>query len=467
MSLVLYNTLSGQKEELKPLNEGLVRLYVCGPTVYDDSHIGHARAVVVFDTLVRHLRRRGYQVLYVRNFTDLDDKIIKRANEEGINFLELAERYIESFHRDMDALGALRPDHEPRATEHIDGMIADVKGLIERGHAYQAGGDVYYDVTSFPGYGRLSGRTLEDMKAGARIEVDERKKNPWDFALWKESKPGEPFWPSPWGDGRPGWHIECSAMSDQYLGETFDIHGGGYDLVFPHHENEIAQAAGLGRGFARVWVHNGFVRVDNQKMSKSLKNFFTIKEVLDKFEPETVRLFLISKHYRSPIDFSDEALAETRRGLDRAYRALAAAQEQDVEAAAEESSPDTEALWASFGEALDDDLNTARALGHLYDAVRELNRRLEQPGADGAGALVATVRGMGRALGILGFEPSDWFSRHSEGVEEGKIEALVQARSDARARKDWAEADRIRDELTALGVVLEDAGGKTRWRIEG
>ncbi|MEW5724420.1 MAG: cysteine--tRNA ligase [Thermodesulfobacteriota bacterium] len=477
MTLVLYNTLTRRKEPFTPVEDGRVKIYVCGPTVYDHSHIGHARSVIVFDVLVRYLRNLGYQVTYVRNFTDLDDKIINRANEEGVDFRELARRYIESYHRDMDALGALRPEHEPRATKYIGQMTEAVQALLEKGHAYRVDGDVYYDVASSPGYGRLSGRTLEDMRAGARVEVDERKKNPWDFALWKESKPGEPAWPTPWGPpGRPGWHTECLVMSHGLLGDEFDVHGGGLDLVFPHHENELAQAEALGRRFARVWMHNGFVRVNNEKMSKSLKNFFTIKEVLERFDPEVLRLFLLSKHYRSPVDFSDETLEETARGLDRAYRSLELAEHQGVDPSVSPIRPDTKSILAAFNEALDDDLNTAKALGRVFEAVRELNRIFEtETGAadlDQAAALVAAIREMGLVLGLLERPPSDYFgAKADKGLAESeltpeRIEELIRIRAEARGRKDWAEADRIRNELKARGVILEDAGGQTRWRLE-
>jgi cysteinyl-tRNA synthetase len=481
MSFFIYNTLTRQKETFQPLEPGRVRLYVCGPTVYDHSHIGHARAVVVFDVLVRHLRAVGHQVTYVRNFTDLDDKIINRANEEGVPYLELARTYIDSFLEDMDALGALRPDLAPRATEEIEGMIRDTAGLIERGHAYPVGGDVYFDVDSLPQYGRLSGRQLEDMRAGARVSVDERKKNPLDFALWKESKPGEPAWPSPWGLGRPGWHIECSAMSDRYLGAEFDIHGGGADLIFPHHENEIAQAAGLGRPFARYWMHNGFVRVNNEKMSKSLKNFFTVKEVLAKFAPEVIRLFLLSKHYRSPVDFSDEALDETKRSLNRAYQALRGAKENGAWPG-QTPGPEARPTIDRFTEALDDDLNTAKAIGHIFEAVKEINRLIDaarhQPAdADAMASWSAALRDMGHVLGVLGQDPDQWLTGQSEpeteaaagevvpGLTADRIEALIARRAEARQAKDFAEADRIRDELKAAGVTLEDAGPKTTWRV--
>ncbi len=482
MSLVIYNTMTGRKESFTPVEDGKAKIYVCGPTVYDHSHIGHGRAVVVFDVLYRHLQRLGFEVTYIRNFTDVDDKIIVRAREEGIGFLDLAEKHIRSFHEDMDALGVLRPDFEPRATEHIQEMIADIQSLVDRGHAYPVDGDVYYNVSSYPEYGRLSGRNIEDMRAGARIEVDDRKQNPLDFALWKESKPGEPSWPSPWGAGRPGWHIECSSMIEKYLGPEFDIHGGGHDLVFPHHENEIAQAAGLGRKFARYWMHNGFVRVNNEKMSKSLNNFFTIKEILAGYHPEIVRFFLLSKHYRSPIDYSEDGLLETKRGLDRAYRALQGAVDLGVKPAQDGQSPETNEITERFLTAMDDDINTARAIGCIFEGVKELNRLLDEArdgktNIDSVKAWTSSIIHMGETLGILNQAPAEWFSRRAastdadsdqrnDALSAEKIEALIIQRSEARSNKDWAEADRIRDELKAKGVVLEDVGGETRWRFE-
>ncbi|HWI41470.1 MAG TPA: cysteine--tRNA ligase, partial [Verrucomicrobiae bacterium] len=323
MSLRVYNTMTGSKEEFRPVAPPNVGMYVCGVTVYDHCHIGHARANVVFDVIYRYLRYRGYDVTYVRNYTDIDDKIINRANAEGVTYDVISERFIREFDRDMQALGLDLPTHQPKATEHIDGIIRIVEELIRRGHAYQAGGDVYFAVRSFAGYLKLSGRNIDDMQAGARVEVDEKKQDPMDFALWKEAKPGEPFWESPWGNGRPGWHIECSAMSMKFLGDTFDIHGGGKDLVFPHHENEIAQSeAATGKPFARYWLHNGFVNINSEKMSKSLGNFFTIKEVLERFDSEVLRFFLLSAHYRSPIDFSDKNLKEAAAALTRIYTSL-------------------------------------------------------------------------------------------------------------------------------------------------
>jgi len=477
MSLVLYNTLTRCKEPFVPLVKGQAKIYVCGPTVYDYCHVGHARCYIAFDVLVRYLKALGYAVTYVRNLTDLDDKIIQRANEQGLSFLELAETYIRAFHEDMDALGLLRPDQEPRAAEHIDRMVADIKGLVERGYAYLGGSDVFYEVSRFADYGRLSGRDLTELRAGARVEVDPNKKNPLDFVLWKKSKPGEPAWPSPWGEGRPGWHLECSAMSSHYLGAAFDIHGGGHDLIFPHHENEIAQAVPLGRGFARTWLHNGFVQINHQKMSKSLKNFFTIREVLARFHPEALRLFVLSKQYRGPVDFSDEALGEMGKGLDRAYRTLKQVRDLAGPAGKAEDFPEAAEAVGRFHEAMDDDLNTARALGHLFEAVRALNRLLDEgrAGKTELGSLRAwagAVEAMGRVLGLLVRDPEAYLAERQEAalsdsdLTPAAIEARIAERAQARDEKRWADADRIRGELQARGIVLEDAGGRTRWRLE-
>lgn len=477
MSLVLYNTLTRQKEPFAPLTPGRAAIYVCGPTVYDFCHVGHARCYVAFDVLVRYLRHLGYEVTYVRQITDLDDKIIQRANEQKLSYSQVAETYSRAFHEDMDALGLLRPDREPLATDHIDHMIADIKGLVERGFAYQGGGDVFYEVGRFADYGRLSGRDLSELKVGARVEVDPNKRSPLDFVLWKRSKPGEPAWPSPWGEGRPGWHIECSTMSCHYLGAAFDLHGGGLDLIFPHHENEIAQAVPLGRGFARAWMHNGFVQINQQKMSKSLKNFFTIREVLARFHPEALRLFVLSKQYRGPVDFSDEALTEAGKGLDRAYRTLAQVRDLAGPAGRPEDLPQAAETVGRFCEAMDDDLNTARALGLLFEAVRALNRLLDE-GRDGEPDLgsmrawAGAIQAMGEVLGLLVREPAAYLAERQDtalsdsDLTPAAIEARVAERAQARAEKRWADADRIRGELQVRGVVLEDVGGQTRWRLE-
>jgi cysteinyl-tRNA synthetase len=482
MALKVYNSQTRRKEEFVPAQPGKVRMYVCGVTVYDHPHIGHARCYVAFDAIVRHLRARGYETTYVRNFTDVDDKIIKRAAESGRSCAEVAQAYADSFTEDMESLGVLPADLEPRATEHIPEIVAAVGRLVEAGHAYAVDGDVFFAVESFAGYGKLSGRDLADLQAGARIQVDPRKNNPLDFALWKSSKAGEPAWESPWGPGRPGWHIECSVMSAKYLGETFDIHGGGKDLIFPHHENEVAQAEALtGRPFARYWVHNGFVQVNQEKMSKSLGNFFTIKDILASTRPEALRLFLLSKHYRSPLDFSDQALAESAQGLERLYTALAAA---DREAAGADAHACGSGSWLEeiqeaerrFEEGMDDDFNTAQATGSLFALARTMNRlAAENPGPARDGLLAraaAGLRELGGRLGLLQQKPQAFLQgagapEAQEGPDAGRIEELIAQRAAARKAKDFAAADRIRDELAAQGVVLEDTPQGTRWKREG
>jgi cysteinyl-tRNA synthetase len=485
MSLTIYNSQTRNKEDFVTTQPGRVRMYVCGVTVYDNPHIGHARCYVAFDTIHRHLKARGYAVEYVRNFTDIDDKIIKRAAELGEDWRALAQRFIASFSEDMNALGVLPPSLEPRATEHIPEIIAAVQGLVDKGHAYVVDGDVYFAVQSFAAYGHLSGRTLEDMQAGARVEVDLRKQNPMDFALWKSSKPGEPWWESPWGPGRPGWHIECSVMSQKYLGVTFDIHGGGKDLLFPHHENEVAQAEALsGQPFARYWVHNGFVNVNNEKMSKSLGNFFTIKDILKHTRPETLRLFLLGKHYRSPLDFSDEALKDATAGLQRLYTAL-----RDAQAAAGEMREGQPLLKEperarhqeimeqveAFERGMDDDFNTAAALGALFGLARVTNRLVSEAKTEVRDALLALaaarLRQLGGRLGLLQNDPQEFLQGQEapaagEGPDPAWIEQKIADRQAARKAKNFAEADRIRDELKALGVALEDSPQGTRWRME-
>ncbi|NCO58568.1 MAG: cysteine--tRNA ligase [Deltaproteobacteria bacterium] len=466
----LYNSLTGKKEKFVPVKAGEVSIYACGVTVYDHCHVGHARGAVFFDVLRRYFEHRGLKVTYVRNFTDVDDKIIRRAHEEGVSWREIANRYIEAHERDMGALGVRPATIEPKATDHIGEIIALVRDLEERGLAYAAGGDVFFRVRRFPGYGRLSGKKIDELESGARIEVNEVKEDPLDFALWKGSKAGEPAWESPWGLGRPGWHIECSAMSMAILGREFDIHGGGRDLLFPHHENEIAQSCGAGAGFAHCWVHNGFVNINNEKMSKSLGNFFTIREILDRFPAEVVRLFLLSTHYRSPIDFSDRALAEARAAVDRVYsflRGAVRAATGDWRAAGAELVAAVDGLAADFDAAMEDDLNTAAALAAIFERVRLFNRVLTE-GGDAAGQAVAAaaaaqVRRLGAVLGLFQDDPEGWFHAGVE-LDEQQIEARIGERLAARAAKAWARADAIRDELAAAGIVLEDRAGTTTWR---
>ncbi|MBI3030992.1 MAG: cysteine--tRNA ligase [Candidatus Rokubacteria bacterium] len=469
----LYNTLTRKKEELVPLRPGEIRMYVCGVTVYDLSHIGHGRSALAFDVMRRYLRYRGYDVRFIRNFTDVDDKIIKRAQEEGVPPRELAERYIEEYRKDMGALGILPADVEPKATDHIPQMIKLIERLVAKGVAYPLDGDVYFEVKRFPRYGRLSGKNLEELQAGARVEVDERKRNPLDFALWKASKEGEPAWPSPWGPGRPGWHIECSAMSMHYLGESFDIHAGGEDLVFPHHENEIAQSeAATGRPFVRYWVHNGFVNLGAEKMSKSLGNVLTLKELLRHHEPEALRLYLLGTHYRNPLDFSNERVAEAARALER-FRNLF----EEAERLAAKGTPAPgrdqglleEAAEARrrFEEVMDDDFNTAQAVATLFDLAHRLQsfKSKVTQGEASAGAFllgVGELMSLGRVLGLFE-EPS----RPSQPVDpelRGKIEALVNARAEARRRRDWVGADRLRAELVRVGVTVEDGPEGTTWK---
>ncbi|MBW2330902.1 MAG: cysteine--tRNA ligase [Deltaproteobacteria bacterium] len=478
--LKIYNTLNKRKEAFEPIKPGKVGIYVCGPTVYDASHIGHARSVVVFDVIVRYLGAIGYEVTYVRNFTDVDDKIINRAGELGISTRELSERYIDEFYEDMDALKVGRATIEPRATDHIDEIIGVVERLISRGHAYEAGGDVFYAVETFKDYGKLSGRRLEEMQAGARVEVDERKRNPFDFVLWKGAKPGEPMWDSPWGKGRPGWHIECSAMSTHFLGYHFDIHGGGKDLIFPHHENEIAQSEGaFGEQFVNVWIHNGFVRINQEKMSKSLGNFLMIKDILKEYHPEALRLFLLSNHYRSPVDFTDKAMVEAEAGLEKIYAFLHRIDGYlgRCEPGDEKQEPGT--LWASFCQAMDDDFNTARGIGIVFETVRQLNRLMDDIGRkpdqhDQAGleSTRADLVRIGGVLGILTEAPSQFFEQRKadvlqrKGIDTALVERLIAERTRARHEKDWATADRIRNELFSMDILIEDRAEGTIWKVK-
>jgi cysteinyl-tRNA synthetase len=458
--LRIYNSLTNQKETFKPIVEGEVKLYVCGMTVYDYCHLGHARVLVAFDVVYRFLKARGYDVTYVRNITDIDDKIIARANENNEEFLALTERFIDAMHEDERALGVLPPTFEPKATDNIPQIIAMIETLIEKGHAYQGStGDVYYDVSSFPEYGKLSGRKIEDLRAGERIAVDNAKRDPLDFVLWKPAKPDEPSWESPWGNGRPGWHIECSAMSMDLLGNNFDIHGGGHDLQFPHHENEIAQSeACSGEHFANFWMHNGFIRIDDEKMSKSLGNFFTIRDVLKSYSAEAVRYFLLSSHYRSPLNYSTESLDGAIAGLDRLYNTL-------------RSLPEAEAVrWSAYEDkfyaAMDDDFNTPEALASLFELARDVNKTANKEGPEAAAPMGALLKKLGGILGLLQLEPDEWLQRDDsgDGLDVAAIEAKIQARIEAKANKDWAQADAIRDELKAAGVTLEDQGPETTWR---
>jgi cysteinyl-tRNA synthetase len=460
--LQIYNSLTRQKDLFTPIEAGKVRMYVCGMTVYDYCHLGHARVLVAFDVVVRYLRACGYQVTYVRNITDIDDKIIQRAVQNGEDFNTLTSRFIRAMHEDSAALGVLPPDIEPRATQSIDDIVAMIATLVDKGYAYAAGnGDVYYDVSRFTTYGGLSGEQQEDLRAGARVEVDEAKDDPLDFVLWKAAKPGEPSWASPWGAGRPGWHIECSAMSTRCLGDHFDIHGGGMDLKFPHHENEIAQSeAATGHKFVNVWMHNGFVRVNEEKMSKSLGNFFTVREILTRYRPEEVRYFILASHYRSPLNYTEDNLDQARAALARLYTAL-----RGLSAAAQTD----EDYRQRFNAAMDDDFNTAEALSVLFSLANECNRaRAADPAR--AERLATTLRRLGGLLGILQDDPDSYLQAvpaagaEQAGPEAMQIEALIAQRLAARQAKNWAESDRIRDLLKTQGVVLEDGAQGTTWR---
>ncbi len=478
MSLRVYNTLERKKVPFIPVRPGIVTMYVCGPTVYDSCHIGHARSVIVFDVILKYLKAAGFDVTYVRNFTDVDDKIINRAGQLGVETSEVAEKYIKEFYEDMDALHIERATIEPRATEHIDRIIALIEKLLKKGMAYRINGDIFYSVEKFENYGKLSGRKLEDMEAGARVDIDERKRNPFDFALWKSLKPGEPFWDSPWGRGRPGWHIECSAMSSAYLGETFDIHGGGKDLVFPHHENEIAQSEGAyEKPFAKYWIHNGFVNINHEKMSKSLGNFLLIKDILKSYHPDSVRLFLLSNHYRSPIDYTNKAMDESDAGLDKIY-SLIKRVEENPGFALKEVQNEPGDYWKQFREAMDDDFNTAKGIGILFDAVRHVNRLMD----DNSGTIPGDVKIMigkihadilkiGKVLGILSESAGAYFERKKTNFLENKaidpalIDSLVKERFEARKAKDWKKADEIRKMLSDMDVLIEDRPDGTVWKF--
>ncbi|MBV8145531.1 MAG: cysteine--tRNA ligase [Gammaproteobacteria bacterium] len=466
----IHNSLSGQKQELQPLEPGKLRMYVCGLTVYDYVHIGHARMLLVFDVISRYLRHRGYRLTYVRNITDIDDKIIRRAAENHEPFEALAQRFIDAMNEDCERLGIIRPDHEPRATHYLPQIIAMAEQLLAKGYAYRApNGDVMYAVASFPGYGRLSGKRLEDLRAGARVEVDEAKRDPLDFVLWKHAKTGEPSWPSPWGPGRPGWHIECSAMSTALLGTHFDLHGGGLDLKFPHHENEIAQScAASGAAFVNLWMHNGFVNVDDEKMSKSLGNFFTLREVLPRLRhPEVLRYFVLASHYRGPINYSLEQLEQADAALARLYTAL-----RELPLAAPAANGHEERFLAS----MDDDFNTPEALAVLQSLAREVNTAKAAGEHRRAAALAAELTSLGAVLGLFSMPAEQWFRLAKPGpdmqpaesaavLDDAQVEARIAARTAARRARNWAESDRIRDELAAAGVILEDnPGGKTSWR---
>ena len=487
MTIKIFNTLSGKKQPLEPIEPGHVKLYVCGITSYDYCHIGHARSALAFDMIVRYLRYRGLRVTYVRNFTDIDDKIINRAAEQHTTPAELANRFIDEFYVDMDRLGIDRPDLEPKATEHIPEMIGLIAELVAKGMAYQSGNDVYYAVNSFPRYGKLAHRNLDDMQAGARISINEQKRHPMDFVLWKGSKPGEPTWDSPWGPGRPGWHIECSAMSRKYLGDTFDIHGGGKDLIFPHHENEIAQSEGANnKPFVNCWIHHGFVTIRDEKMSKSLGNFLTIRDILEHYHPEILRFFIFSTHYRNPLDFSETAMLDAAAGLERLYACIA-----QVEALAKGRQRQGEgnippkdiaaidAIEGRFQQAMDNDFNTAQAQGVLFDLAKIINRLCKSlpaaPAATDIDALDRATRTMKRLaaiMGILNEDTAAFLKARKEKllagleIDEERIIALIKDRYSCRAEKNWARGDEIRDELLAKGIELKDGPDGTTWSVK-
>lgn len=484
----IFNTLTGKKEDFIPLVNNKVGIYACGVTVYDYCHIGHARSAVVFDIIHRYLRYKGYDVKFVRNFTDIDDKIIKRANEEGIAWDAVASKYIEEYYKDMDELGIARADVEPKATDHISEMIDVIDSLIKKGYAYavQEGDDksVYFEVDKFPEYAKLSKKDKKDLLAGARVDIDERKKSPMDFALWKASKEGEPWWDSPWGKGRPGWHIECTAMAIKHLGETVDIHGGGADLIFPHHENEIAQSeAYTDKPFAKYWVHNGFITIDKEKMSKSLGNFFTIRDILGRYDAEVIRLFLTSSHYRSPIEFSQEQLYDAEASLDRFYTTILRMDDfitaPSNKTKTEVDSTEFEGFLGRFKEefesAMNDDFNTALAIGHIFEMIREINKFLDsKPSGDEAKALIKhakdALRRVGNVLNLFMRTPAEWnialLKSKKIDISEAEIEQKINDRRTARQSKDWSTADSIRKELEDKGIILEDKTDRTTWKVK-
>ncbi len=458
--LKIYNSIARAKQDFVPLEPGKVSLYVCGMTVYDYCHLGHARVLVVFDTVVRWFRASGYAVNYVRNITDIDDKIIKRAQDNSESITALTDRFIQAMNEDSDALGVIQPSNQPRATGYVEQMIHMIQVLVDKNLAYPAqNGDVYYSVYKFPGYGKLSGKSLDDLRAGERVEIDSNKTDPLDFVLWKAAKPNEPAWDSPWGKGRPGWHIECSAMSEQLLGIHFDIHGGGQDLQFPHHENEIAQSEGAHEHpFVNYWMHNGFVRVDNEKMSKSLGNFFTVREILKYYQAEVVRFFILRAHYRSPLNYSDQHLKDTKQALDRLYTAL-----KDTPSNAQEGKVDWNHVHAQrFKAAMDDDFNTPEAVAVLFELASDVNKTGSVESAN-------LLKALGGFLGLLQQNPQDYLqgkaaSHESVGLDSHDIEQLIQQRIVARTEKRYADADTIRKNLLSQGVILEDGAQGTTWR---
>lgn len=462
----IYNTMTRKKQEFIPIKEGEVKMYSCGPTVYDYFHIGNARPFIIFDTMRRYLEYLGYKVTFVQNFTDIDDKMINRANKEGITVKELGERFISEYFKDAEALGIRRATIHPKATENIDAIIDVVKKLEDKGYAYCVNGNVYFRTKKFSGYGKLSHQPLEELEAGARIDVNDEKEDAMDFALWKAQKPGEPAWESPWGMGRPGWHIECSAMVNKYLGTTIDIHSGGKDLIFPHHENEIAQSeCANGCNFANYWMHNGYININNQKMSKSLGNFFTIRDITQKYKPEVVRFFMLSAHYRSPVNFSDELMRQAQSAMERVYTCIDSlnfllenASDRDANTSEEEVMSALSAAKQRFKDAMDDDLNTADAISAIFDIVSAANKHFDKNGDNSAAVIKAVLDGISELGGVLGL-----FEKEQTENIDAEIEALIEKRNEARKNKDWAEADRIRDELKARNIILKDTPMGVKW----
>ncbi len=473
--VTLYNTLTQKKEELVPYSENKIKMYVCGPTVYSSAHLGHARAAVTFDVIERFLTHLGYEVTYVRNFTDIDDKIIAKANETGVAAHEISEKYIQEYQEDMASIGVKAPTIQPKVTEHVPEIVEMIQRIIDNGHAYQSDGDVFFSVKKFNGYGKLSRRDPDDMMAGTRIDINEKKEDPLDFALWKSAKPGEPYWESPWGNGRPGWHIECSLMSTKYLGDSFDIHGGGKDLIFPHHENEIAQSeAATGKPFAKYWVHNGLIQINREKMSKSIGNILNVREAVSMWSKEAIRLFFLSHQYLNPADFSDTTMNEAEAALERLYITLKRANDVSKNSNGPDKQLDAsvETFKERWVQSMCDDFNTAEALGSLFELTRAINRSLDSVGwTPSLETALEEINHFGRTLGILEYEPDEYLQglkleQASSGITEQEIEELIEERISARKEKNWARADEIRDELDEKGILLEDKAEGTIWRVK-
>lgn len=473
--VMLYNTLSQKKEELVPYSQNKIKMYVCGPTVYSSAHLGHARAAVTFDVIERFLSHIGYEVTYVRNFTDIDDKIISKANETGVPTQEISEKYIQEYKEDMASIGVKSPTIQPKVTEHVPEIVEMIERIIDNGHAYQSGDDVFFSVKKFKGYGKLSRRDPDDMLAGARIDINEKKEDPLDFALWKGAKPGEPFWESPWGNGRPGWHIECSLMSTKYLGESFDIHGGGKDLIFPHHENEIAQSeAATGKPFAKYWIHNGLIQINREKMSKSIGNILNVREAVSMWSNEAIRLFFLSHQYLNPADFSDTTMNEAEAALERLYITLKRANDlrKDGDGEDKQLANSVQTFKERWVKTMCDDFNTADALGSLFELTRAINRSLDSIGwTPTLQSALEEINHFGSTLGVLEYEPEEYLQGHkleksSSDITEEEIEELIKERNSARDKKNWKRADEIRDDLSNRGILLEDKAEDTIWRVK-